>query len=270
MKNYKWPEIGKIAKEQGYKLAALENLNGEKITSFNQIKTPIDKHLRTLETRLKSDIHPDGVYNVLLAHSISKSRTPDRYPVVKGNLTHDQLSEIEKKSMPLTPVIVQPEAERVLTWDSALQMQQTISTQAARIQQLEFENAQLADQLDDAIAELSNLQETQKPNDTVSFLKETLPSLLPAIDRYFDLEEKKLSIAQGQPTKTQTRQTQGRKPAVFTPGSPNHLVFIEYLYRQNKEDKLNYELDRLEEANPDLYNTVCEKLGIELSDEGGE
>lgn len=269
MKKYKWADIRRIAKEQGYKLAALENLNGEKIISFNQIKVPIDKHLTTLETRLKSEIHPDGVYNVLLAHSISKSRTPDRYPLVKGNLNDDQLHEIEKRVLPLTPTIVEHAPERVLTWENALQMQQTIATLNGQVSQLQFENNQLQMQVEELISELSSLEEAQKPNDTVSFLKETVPTFVPIIERWFDLEEKKLGINAAQVQARPSQQATAKKPLSFAPGSANHLTYIEYLYRKGLEDKMNAELDKLEAANPELYAAVCEKLGITEEEGGG-
>ena len=102
MKTYKITDLKRLAAEQGYKLAALENSQGVRILPFNQIKKSITLQLDKIPIRLKSELQDDGVYWVLMAHSINTAKNPDRYPIVKGKVNPEDLKEAEKKTMPLT------------------------------------------------------------------------------------------------------------------------------------------------------------------------
>lgn len=278
MKTYTFDDLKKIAREQGYKLAALENMNGEKIVSFNKINKPIEDHLKIIQTRLKSDIHPSGVYNVCLSHSISKNRTPDRYAVTKGNVSAELLEEIENKNIPVSPVIVEKNPD-VLTWDSAIQMNKTIAEQAARISQLEFENSALQLRVEELEIELEEegegLTEGTQGQGTIGAVKDLITNLTPGLDKWLEIEKEKLELRkmevllkhQGRPSGTRT------KPKIkeIVPGSQEHLKLIQMLAGMDDEisgAKLDKELDKLQAANPALYEQVCNELG--LFEEGGE
>lgn len=278
MKTYNFDDLKKIAREQGYKLAALENMNGEKIVSFNKINKPIEDHLKIIQTRLKSDIHPNGVYNVCLSHSISKNRTPDRYAITKGNVSQELLEEIENKSIPVSPVIVEKNPD-VLTWDNAIAMNKQIAEQAARIAQLEFENSALQLQVEELEIELEEqgegLKEGSQSTGTIGAVKDLFANLTPGLDKWLDIEKEKLELRkmemllkhQGTPSGGQGK----REIKQIVPGSEEHLKLIQMLANMDdeaSETKLNKELDKLQSVNAELYNQVCTQLG--LFEEGGE
>ena len=76
MKTYSINQLKKLAKEQGYKLAALENQTGKRLQSFNKLTTKVDTQLNTIATRLQSEIYEDGIYTILLSrtNTYNKSR----------------------------------------------------------------------------------------------------------------------------------------------------------------------------------------------------
>src|SRR6185295_3721809 len=84
MKIYKFSELKAMCAQQGYKLARLENSQGEPMTSYNKITKPISGQFNIIQKRLSSEILPDGIYYVCLAPTIQKSANPDKYPIQKG------------------------------------------------------------------------------------------------------------------------------------------------------------------------------------------
>lgn len=270
MKTYKIADLKRLAKEQDYKMAALEGPHGDRILNFNQIKKKIETQLDLIPTRLKAEINPDGVYFVLMAHNIQGSKSPHRYPIVKGNVKPEELAEIEKKSIPLSPVEIINNTPQVLTWAQALEYQQTIADLKAQVNKYEFENNELHKQIAELEADLDEqetLEEESQPNNTLTFLKEALPSLTPILDRYFETENRKLDLEElklkggGKSSTAGTKRGTERKDIV--PGSQEHLSVIEYYYNKEMDAEMNRELDKLERANPETYLSVIQKLGLE-------
>lgn len=269
MKTYTIKDLKTLSTQQGYKLAALENSKGERVQPFNKITVSLTKQFDTITNRLKSDLFDDGLYYVLLSQSISKSKNADRYPIVKGKLTADDLKE---HTNPVNIIHTTP-AQEVLTYEAALNYQQTISDLKNEISLLKLERTNLMEQLQEALDE-NELSENTQPSENMmqTFLKEAMPSVMPVLDRYFDLEEKKLNLlelkANKKPTQQKTvfrPQTEKRIPIVT--GSQQHLELIELYYKKDLDDKLGLELDKLEAHDFELYKKVCEKLGIDISDD---
>lgn len=274
MKTYKITDLKRLAAEQGYKLAALENSQGVRILPFNQIKKSITLQLDKIPIRLKSELQDDGVYWVLMAHSINTAKNPDRYPIVKGKVNPEDLKEAEKKTMPLTPTVeIVTKSQEVLTWDAALEMQKKMSA-------LEIENAILKDKVNKLEIEIEEYESddeqgalNEQPSTSQNifkFLGESITGLTPVLDRYFDLQERKLKLEElrvQQKPSVKRPVKQGIKPIVA--GTQEHLNLIEHYFNQNNDEKLFAELDKLEEVNPELYKAVCEKLQIEEEEEGG-
>lgn len=264
MKTYSINQLKKLAKEQGYKLAALENQTGKRLQSFNKLTTKVDTQLNTIATRLQSEIYEDGIYTILLSRTINNMQDPDRYQILKGQLKPEHV-EIKE-----APPILSTKAEEVLTWSSALAMQQQISNLTAEVRQLKFENNLLQSQLDAMEEEDNNLSEspgqnTELKSGTQTFLSETLPSLLPVLDRFFDQEDKKLELKKMElaaRTKSRIKQQPIRKPIEV--GSQEHLNIIEHYFNTKQEQKLDKELDKLEAVNEALYLEVCKRLGFEV------
>lgn len=265
MKTYSITQLKKLSKEQGYKMAALENSEGKRLQTFNTINVKIDTQLQTISNRLSSEIYPDGIYTVLLCRSIHNRQDPDRYQIVKGVLKKEEI-KVE------TPIVLEQKAAEVLTWEGALKMQQEISNLKSEVQTLKFENNLLQSELDN-IEENEGLAEgEQKTADLKSgaqtFLSETVPQFLPLLDRFFDMEEKKLNLRQMEIQSKRRPQQAQRKPIVI--GSQDHLNIIEHYYNKNDNDKLSAELDKLEKNCPDIYLQVCKKLNIDIEEEEEE
>ena len=264
MKTYSITQLKKLSKEQGYKFAACENSQGKRLQSFNTMNVKIDTQLQSISNRLNSEIYEDAIYTILLCRTINTRTDPDRYQVVKGVL--------KKEEIPInTPIVLEQKAAEVLTWEGALKMQQEISNLKSEVQTLKFENNLLQSELDN-IEENEGLAEgEQKTADLKSgaqtFLSETIPQFLPLLDRFFDMEEKKLNLRKLEIEKKQTKQAQ-RKPIII--GSQDHLNIIEHYYNKNDEEKLAAELDKLEMKFPDIYMQVCKKLDIEIDEETEE
>ncbi len=272
MKTYTIKQLKTLATQQGYKLAALENSKGERVQPFNKINIALNKQLDTITNRLTSDLFEDGLYYVLLSQSISKSKNADRYPIVKGKLSPDDLKE---HTTPVNIIHTTP-AQEVLTYEAALNYQQQISDLKNEINLLKLERTSLQEQLQEALDE-NELSEPTAPSENMmqTFLKEALPSVTPILDRYFDLEEKKLNLAQLKAGKKpdgyiDRSQIRVKKKIPIVTGTQQHLELIEMYYKQNNDDKLGVELDKLEAHDFELYKKVCEKLGIDISDDNDD
>jgi len=271
MKTYTIKELKELSRTQGYKLAALEDNQGKRLQPFNRYDVTLNKQLDTIMNRLGADLFANGVYYVLLSENINKSKNPDRYAIVKGKLTAAQLQE-EKN--PVT--IIQSPTQEVLSWEAALSYQNQISELKSQVKNLELENAYLQEQLD-SVPELS--EGADKPDTSFGkYLSDAMPSITPILDRYFDIEEKKLDLQkmkmQGvkkpiqRPGQKQPGQNQQRKPIEV--GTQGHMNLIEHYFNTEQDDKLNLELDKLFEYDEELYNKVCDKLGIESEEEEEE
>lgn len=258
-KIYKFPELKKIAVEQSYKCAALEDSQGTRIFPYNNYKTKLDKQFQLIQGRLNSDIIPEGIYYVTMAININRTRQPDRYPIVKGDAIPEAIIQApllneNKKAEP-----------SVLSYASALQMQKRISDLENEKIRLEALNENLRAQIAELEKELEAPLE-EKESSVKTFINEGLPSVMPILDKWFMLEEKKLAVKEkeleNKPANAKKRVIRRELPA----GSKEHLLLIETLYRANNEEKLNNELDRLEAENKELYLKVCNELGFELNE----
>lgn len=279
MKTYTITQLKKIAKDQGYQMAALENVNGERLVSFNVPKMKaINEQLTFIDTRLGSDIHPDGVYNVCMSHNISKSRNPDRYTITKGKVNATELSEaskqVESKGMFF-------EKTDLLSQSQAIAMLTEISELKARVKELEFINGKLLEEIDDLQESEPELSEGAAPtgiSSLASLLKETIPQFMPLADRFFNIQEQQIAlehakIQKGIYTGQRNKSASSGKRKEILPGSKEHMEVIEHWYNSeapNAEEMLNRELDKLKAFNIELYAEVLQKLDMEEEEETNE
>lgn len=263
MKTYTFNELKKIAKDQEYKTASLENSQGDKITGYNQQgKSDLIKHLAAIEKRLSAEILPNGTYWVCMAHNIPRQKNPDKYAILKGNV----LSETPNTPAPM----FHAPAPDVLTWGEALKLHSELAQLREENKTLKAENLNLQ-------SENAELRETDLSEETPpaiegigAFLKEQAPVITSVLDEYFktknralDIEEKKLNIPGANRTIENTPGTETLKRIVnITPGTPQHLAQIENFFNKGNEARLNEELDKLQAINGVLYNEVMQKLGL--------
>jgi len=269
MKTFTFAQLKKMIPEQGYKFASLENSQGERIQLNNTVKTKINAQLDLLQKRLNSELYPDGYYFVCMAQTIARAKNPDKYAVVKGKPSKEDLSE-NKKDL---PAIKQP--VEVLTYDAALKMQQTISDQKAEISMLKLEIEMLQQEIADlesANKETDLDEGEEKKSGVKTFIEEAMPSITGIMDKYFATEERKLDIKEKElGLKGKQMAKANMKRTLVKPGSPEHIALIHSLHKKDTDESLNKldsELDKLEAANAELYIKVCTDLGIEF--ENGE
>lgn len=280
---FTFPQLQKISREQGYKLASLEDANGRKLQPFNQSKVTLSKQLETIQQRLNNQLLSDGVYFVCMASNIHRCKDPDRYPIAKGKLTGSELIRLEESPKP-EKVVIREKDKDVLTYESALRMQQEISDLKSDKRILEAENRELRSQIEITKRELSESLKEQEPSAVNTFLKEGIPSVIPILDRYFDHEDRKLALEEKKLDKgiysgkkisngkqvTEEKKEDRTKRKMIIPGSAPHILLIHTYYNANEEDKMNLELDKLERANPEIYKKVCDELGLDVSGEEDE
>ena len=263
MKTYSIQELKKISQEQGYKICSLENAQGEKIQPFNvPTKTTLVKHLDTITNRLKTDLYPDGLYYIVLNTYVANSKNSKKFPIVKGILNPEELKE---QSKPVTTIIQQ--SHEVLTWDSAMKLHQELVELKSEVKRLEYENNLLQQQLEELETESESLEDAPAGNSILSYLKETIPSLMPIVDKHFELQERRLLLEELKLSKAPHTPPQQKKPLQRTKivaGTQNHLNLIEHYFNTDNETRLNEELDKLQNVSEQLYNDVCKKLGIEI------
>ena len=253
MQTYTLQEIKKLIKEQDYKTAALENLQGERLHGFNTLKTcDINEQLNKIERRLKSPTIPNGYLNLCLAINPSHQKNPDKFIIVKGNLS--EAAPLPSQA-PQQIIIEKEKSAEVLTWGEALKLH-------AELAALREENKALKDKIEAYEEEEENegLSESVKDGaNLLSFLKEQSPILLSIADRYFNLEEKKLEV-ETKRIDLKSLKKQKPTPKPITPGSREHLILIETYFNNGNEEALNKELIKLEAADIELFKKVTERL----------
>lgn len=187
-------DLEAIALKHDYKHAGLYDAAGRCIAGMNNHKTPLQSKINQIRKRL--DAQPDGFYTIRFQHTLGKI-----YPVF-DYIT--QVGEAKGPAQVITPQIVAPlsqNAEPVRGWEEALKDKQSLAT-------LEAENKRLQDELarhKSALAEIeeeeeeeeSEEEETQAPQmmeKAKTFLSETIPQLLPVIDKHYELRARALDL----------------------------------------------------------------------------
>jgi hypothetical protein len=275
MKTFSFTQLKKIAADQGYKFASLQNDQGDKLQLNNTVKTKINPQLDLLKKRLDGELYNDGIYYVCMAQTIARAANPDKFAVVKGKITKELSEQVNKKDQ--KEVIKLSPSVDVLSYDQALAMQQTISDLKAEVQMLELEiefKDQEIEELKEQVKEGGLDEDGKTPlNGIKSFVEETMPSITGIMDKYFanqdrklDIEEKKLSMGK---TSNTFAKKKDQKRTLIKPGDPEHIALIHALHKQDTDEsweKLQRELDKLEAVNHDLYVQVCKELNIEFEE----
>lgn len=260
-------EIQDIAKN--YKLCTIEDMNGKKITTWNNIKKPVKEHLADCLSRLKLDIYPNGYYQVCFAQAVRFQKDhSEKYIICKGTPPSEppQYNPQQNKNG------MNDNKNDLLSVTSALNYITQIAELKTENNRLTMENKQLKDEIAVLEADLEEyeredgLAEGNKTTDTMQFLKEQGPTLMNALDRYFELQDKKLVLEEkkidkgliSNPKKNVVR----REVKKFEPGSVDHLNYIRLLYKEQKEDLMNKEIDKLELLAPEQYQAICTELNL--------
>jgi len=283
MKFYTFPNLKKEANTQGYRMAALEDQNGTRRVSFNPLKKKVVDQLDAIENRLKSDALPDGVYYVCFATGINGTKTPDRFPIAKGNT-----KEAVKALSPTLednprPVIIKHEAEQVLTWDAALTLHKELAELRAENERLRGENALLQArnvELESEIDEQELSEEEKDAPNPMKALADAFPSILHAWGEEQSIKKEKLALEKAKFEASLQKKSLPRVPAganirgqqpqqkQIAVGTQEYMDLLHHLY-ENNPDAFDDELDKIEVSHPEFYAQVIAHYGL-TDEEGGD
>lgn len=260
IKEYSPKELEELCKN--YSLVSVQDANGKKIIPWTPSNKTIKQHLGECLKRLQMEVYPDGFYFFCFAQNRrATTDNYDKYLFKKGNpkaeVMHQQLSENQKN------ITMQ---ENALSFTSALgyitkiaELTAEVNTLKAEVQRLKDENAVLDAELEDI--EKNGLSEGEQ-SDTMSFLKESQPAIMSAVDRYFEIQDRKLSLQEKALGKGKLKPFKRPTVPQFEPGSNEHLDFIRKLHKNNHLQQMDKELDKLEEKFPEQYETICTELNL--------
>lgn len=266
MRTYTFNELKKIAKDQNYKSACLENSQGNRVYSFNPQKVDIIKHLGLIEKRLTAEIIPNGCYYVCMANNVPRQKDPDKYPILKGSK--------EAMSDPIVPIPYNPPTPEVLTWGEALKLHQELAQLREENKSQKTEIELLKAEIDEINTEaLSDENTPSTVNNLTTFLKEQSPVITGALDEWFKIKNRALNIEEQKiktnginPPTTGQNNPQLKRVINITPGSKEHLTLIEHWYNKGNEERMNIELDKLQAHDPEQYQSVLTKLNLTESE----
>ena len=183
-----------IQKDQKYKHIGLFNRDGAALVRFNSTnKTPADR-LEMIEKRLSSPTLTDEYYIIKGKNNTQADTITDDYIIVNENIKPMLKEEINGAFIP--PIV----GDKVYNFREGIELN-------SKLVRLEIETANLISEvkeLKEIISDLENqledveaLEET-KENPIQDFLKETLKTAAPLLDKYFELKERKIQLAENQ------------------------------------------------------------------------
>lgn len=266
LKEYSPKELEELSKN--YQLVSVQDSNGKKIIPWTPSSKTIKQHLADCFKRLQMEINPDGFYFFCFAQNRRATvDNYDKYLVKKGNPKPEALNTLSEQKPPIQS------NNDVLSFTSALGYITKIAELTSEVNTLKAENQRLKDEnavLDAECEEMSKGLSDEGKSDTVNFLKEAQPGIMSALDQYFNLQERKLSLQERTLGKgTLKKVIIKRKPVQnFEIGSNEHLDYIRKLYNDKQLEIMDKEIDKLENTYPEQYDLICKELNL-FEDENG-
>lgn len=273
-KIYTIPEIKAIQEEQKYKFIGLNTHAGKEVIKQNGSTIKPEFQLDKIETRLKAPKFVDGYY-VVYCRSHYKSE-PDEYTIVKGDVK--AMSEPpEKPETPPMPI----KRDEVLSYEQALAMHTEISDLKHEVSTLVYERDQVVEELEEAEEFIEELEEEQKTLSETSagavptMIKETIATLIPVLDRHYDLQDSKLQIERGKLLQAlQAQQDAGNgAPNTQAPAPAQHGYTILTEEQENKLDDdafyqyRNWLLGHYYNTDQEAYQALLTKIDQEKKTE---
>lgn len=240
-------QIDQVLMDGQFKYIKLTSSDGKEFGGWNATPGALKSKVNSIRGHIAK--LPPGQY--FLHFRISPGKTEWKYILTRG-------SETTNTGLSQTPVIITQatELEKFQTLDEWKRQEQRIKDLEKQVEIMQLENQYK-----------SQLNEQPTPGVVEGFAEKILPSFLPLVDRYFDLEEKKLQRMQ---TQTQTRQPVPGKilpPQKFrpapVPGTEEFAKYLNYLDQLN-DTAFTRELVYLKHNQPEVYSAV---LDDEMEDE---
>jgi len=274
LKEYDLKKLESLCKD--YKYLSIQDVNDHKIQPFNQQGTNIKEQFKKCVQRLNSEAVPEGYYYFCFANSLRQSGNPDKFIYRKGNVSADALSDHQKFIFPNGT-----SKNELISVQSALAYITQIAELKTENNSLKMENKALKDENVVLNAELEEAYRSEDAeeeegvgegkgplSDVKSFLNDQGPTIMGFMDRFFELQDKKLNLQEKIYASGNGKPQKKRIIKKMEPGSEEHLNLIRKLWKDDDDDRMNKELDILEEKNPEAYKLICVEL--EIQDDGEE
>lgn len=247
--------VTKTILDQGYKYCCLQNSSSQTLLPYNRIssdKNGAAKKLAEIKKRLTA--LPDGQYFINCKNSFSFQSPGDLFPIIKGTGT-----PMNEQIQPMLNLHIPPnkgDGNKVMTYQEALILTQENATMKAECAFLRTENIRLQAEL---AAHKTQLSEAPEQPVWQEWVDNTLPSLMPVVDRFMGMEERKLALKENeqrykysQQKAAQQQPRQMQIPQAGTEEFEQWLNWIESLDDKQYESVMLY----LHKMKPDIYEIV--------------
>lgn len=190
---YSIDEFKEIQKDQKHPFLGLFHLDNTQIVPFNNYGGDPAEKLKEIEKALQSPVLGDGVYLIKTKSSHSKKAAALDYPIQKGEGEPVNLQEdMNNNGQPF-----QAFSPQVTSYQEVLKLN-------IELERLKLENEQqkkIIEDLEEALEEYEKdeaagggMLNEQRPADWQVFGEKLMTFIAPAMDKYFDLQDKKLAI----------------------------------------------------------------------------
>lgn len=234
-------DIDKLINDNQYKYVELINREQKKFGGYNA--TP--KDLKNKITQIKKFLNnlPDDIY--FLNFRISPRGDTFTYQYIKGT---PNLSETPQQISTPVPITFN---------SSPIEKFQTIEEwkrQEKKIAELERELELL--KLKSEIKETLSENKEPEKNVYLSFAENVLPSVLPIVDKFFQLKEREINLReQQQPAQPQQQKQPGTIKKIPAMGTPEYEQFC-FDFEAMPDTMAENLLNRLQSTHPDIYKDL--------------
>jgi hypothetical protein len=181
-------ELENLLRSEPFKYVSLVDDAGNTIVPFNNPKIKIDQRKKEILSQLRSASLPDGLYTFKYKQGIENNNIKCYY-VTKGRGVVVGPAALQEKP---EQKVIHIKEENVLSYASALEMQQKIATLTAQNLALTKENDELAAELDEMEEGGGPLQEGNIEKG-FGFLEKIFEKAVPLADKYFEQREREVS-----------------------------------------------------------------------------
>lgn len=139
------------------------------------------------------------------------------------------------------------------------------------IQELEFYKRELKFYQDNRSNTPATLQDAPQEKSTAEIITNTIgdafASAVPIMEKYFDMQSRRLDLEEKKISENPKPKTLKKKMGKSIEEIAEKTADELYELEQTNPEEFDRRLDVLEERNPELYEMVCEILGIEVDEE---
>lgn len=112
------------------------------------------------------------------------------------------------------------------------------------------------------LANIGPMDDAGNGNMVLDTLREFAPSVMGAVEKFLEQRDRDLTLRENSQNKVPFRKPSSKKQE---PTYDDMVNYIDSLFATD-DDKANEELDKIEEKDPQLYQYICTKLGLETDE----